>query len=247
MKKIIIIISIILLMIISLIFIYYKQTVAVLCYHDLTTNKSSNNMQIEKDKFEQEMKYLKDHKYHTITLKEMECFLKDNCKIPRKSIMITFDDGYKSNYDIALPILKKYNLKAVIFYMGINYNTNNNYLNLNTLKKIKSEYPNIEIASHSFNLHQEDDYKLSKDIIDKDFKKMKRIINTKYFAYPYGHVSDNLINSLKGNNYKLAFTFGPGKEHRKVLKSDDKYHLPRLNISNDMPFWKYKIRLIMPY
>ena len=114
-----------------------------------------------------------------------------------------------------------------------------------TKDEFKQKIKNGEF--YEYDLHHENDYLLDYYTINNDFNKMKSVLDTKYFAYPYGHVSDNLINSLKDNNYKLAFTFGPGKEHSKVLKSDDKYHLPRLNISNDMPFWKYKIRLIMPY
>ena len=41
---------------------------------------------------------------------------------------------------------------------------------------------------------------------------MNNVIDTKYFAYPYGHVSHNIEKALKDNNYKLAFTFGSGKK-----------------------------------
>jgi hypothetical protein len=55
-----------------------------------------------------------------------------------------------------------------------------------------------------------------------------------------------MIEALKEEKYVMAFTFGPGKEHRKATRKDDKYKIPRLNISNDMPMWKFKLRLIMP-
>ena len=111
----------------------------------------------------------------------------------------------------------------------------------------RKDYPNIEFASHSYNLHHEMDYLLDYDKINEDFQKQKETIDTKYFAYPYGHVSDNLEKALKANDYRLAFTFGPNKEHRKAKQTDDKYHIPRLNISSSMPAWKFKIRLLMPY
>ena len=44
----------------------------------------------------------------------------------------------------------------------------------------------------------------------------------------------------------MAFTFGPGKEHRKASQKDDAYKIPRLNISNDMPLWKFILRIILP-
>ena len=247
-KKILIPIIIILLIIISLIITYKDQTIAVLGYHDFTDTKSTNEMQMEISKFEKQMAYLKKHHYKTITLKEMECFINKTCNLPRRSVLITMDDGYRSNYELAFPVLKKYNLNAVVFYMSINYNTNSeNYMNKEIIDKAKKEYPNIEFASHSYNLHHEMDYLLDYDKINEDFQKQKETIDTKYFAYPYGHVSDNLEKALKENDYRLAFTFGPNKEHRKAKQTDDKYHIPRLNISSSMPAWKFKIRLLMPY
>lgn len=248
-KKIIKIILIILVIIILfIILIYRKQTVAVLGYHNFTNLISEDNMQIEIKKFEKEMKYLKKHNYHTITLEEMSCFINKTCKLPRKSVLITMDDGYQSNYDLAFPILKKYNLNAVVFYLGVNYSSNSSiYMNKKTIEKAKKEYPNIEFASHSYDLHHEENYLLDYDKINNDFKKQENIISTKYFAYPYGNTSKNFEKSLKNNNYSLAFTFGPGKEHRKATQNDNKYYIPRLNISNDMPYWKFVLRLLMPY
>ena len=120
-------------------------------------------------------------------------------------------------------------------------------MDLKMIKEAKRKYPNIEFASHTYDLHHENDYLLSYEEINNDFKKMNNVIDTKYFAYPYGHVSHNIEKALKDNNYKLAFTFGQGKNHRKVKLGDDKYHLPRLFISSDMPFWKFILRLVIPY
>lgn len=247
-KKILIPIIIILLIIISLIITYKDQTIAVLGYHDFTDTKSTNEMQMEISKFEKQMAYLKKHHYKAITLKEMECFINKTCNLPRRSVLITMDDGYRSNYELAFPVLKKYNLNAVVFYMGLNYNGGNkNYMDKEVIEKSKKEYPNIEFASHSYDLHHEEDYLLDYDKINTDFKKQETILKTNYFAYPYGHVSKNLEQALKENNYHLAFTFGPDKEHRKAKQTDDKYHIPRLNISSTMPFWKFKTRLLLPY
>lgn len=236
------------LIVICLILLYKDQRITVLGYHDFTEGDSVSNMQMNIKKFDKQMKYLKDHNYNAITLKQMDCFINKTCKIPRKSVLITMDDGYKSNYDLAFKVLKKYNFNGVVFYMGVNYNgENENYMDLKMIKEAKRKYPNIEFASHTYDLHHENDYLLSYEEINNDFKKMNNVIDTKYFAYPYGHVSHSIEKALKDNNYKLAFTFGPGKNHRKVKLGDDEYHLPRLFISSDMPFWKFILRLVIPY
>lgn len=248
-KKIIIItISVLMIFLIALFILYREQKVAVLGYHDFTTKKPTSGMQINMKDFKRQMDYLKRHHYNTITLKQMECFINKTCTIPRKSVLITIDDGYKSNYDLAFPMLKEYGFNAVVFYIGVNgYANNDIYMDKNIINESKIKYPNIEFASHTYDLHHENDYLLDYNTINNDFNKMKSVLDTKYFAYPYGHVSKGMEDSLKKNNYKLAFTFGPNREHRKAKNSDDKYHIPRLFISGDMPYFKYILRLIIPF
>lgn len=76
---------------------------------------------------------------------------------------------------------------------------------------------------------------------------MGDVVNTRYFAYPYGHYNEDIIKVLKTKKYKMAFGFGPGKEHRKASRSDNIYIIPRLNITNGMPLWKFSLRLSLPY
>ena len=117
-------------------------------------------------------------------------------------------------------------------------------MNLETIQNAKEEYSNIEFASHSYDLHFHSDK--TYEIVDTDVKKMKTIIDSGYYAYPYGDHNKEYRKALEDNDYKMAFTFGPGEEHRKASKKDNKYLIPRLNISNDMPLWKYILRIFLP-
>jgi len=65
--------------------------------------------------FDQQMRYLKDNHYRVISLNELLDFLNYRHAIPKRSVLITIDDGYRSAYDIAYPILKKYGFKATLF------------------------------------------------------------------------------------------------------------------------------------
>ena len=56
-----------------------------------------------------------------------------------------------------------------------------------------------------------------------------------------------MIEALKEEGYTMAFTFGPGEEHRKASRKDNQYKIPRLNISNDMPLWKFIVRIKKPH
>lgn len=232
-----------------IIYLFLPNKVAVLGYHNIINeDNETNDMSIYVKKFEKEMKYLKDMNFKTLTLDEMNDYMNGKLKIGKKTTLITFDDGYKSNYEYAFPILKKYNLNAVVFIIGKETENNSDtYFNKELIEKTKKEYPNIEFASHTYDMH--DNYgarTMSYEEILNDFNKQKNIIDTKYFAYPYGEYNDNMINALKENNYNLAFGFGYKSDFKKAYKKDNKYVIPRLSINSSMPLWKYKLRLLLP-
>lgn len=249
MKKILIILLIVFLCLIGvgvIIMISLPQKIPVITYHNFLKNGEEKTMimSIYEDEFEEHMKYLANHNYHSLTLKEVECFMDGTCDIPKKSVLITIDDGWRSTISIAAPILEKCKLNAVLFYIGKNINgENSHFLNKNDIGILRKKYPNIEIASHTYDLHNEDAYTLSKKELEVDMEKMKRVISNEYFAYPYGKHSNSYHKALEEEGYKLAFTFGPDEEHRKMSKSDDKLQIPRLNMSDGMPLWKFILRL----
>ena len=65
--------------------------------------------------FQRQMSYLKWRGYKTITLDELRGWLSSGKKLPARSIILTFDDGYEDNYTYAFPILKKIGFTATIF------------------------------------------------------------------------------------------------------------------------------------
>ena len=251
MKKILVLSLIILIIIISSTItytIFMPQKIAVLTYHDFSKKRTNDEMTKNIDDFEKEMKFLKKHNYKTIKLDELECFMEKKCTLPRKSVLITMDDGWKSQFELALPILKKYNFNATIFHIGKYSNQkSDNYIDKEDIKIIRKKYKNIELAVHSYDNHSMEGYSKSKKEIKEDLEKIDNSIYKKYYAYPYGKYSKNYIKALKESEYKLAFTFGPQKEHRKLTNEDNTYLIPRLNLSKTYPYYKFVLRMILPF
>ena len=81
----------------------------VLLYHSISENIVSN--EIDSFEFEKQISYLKNNNYESVSINQ----IKPNTK---KQIILTFDDGYKDIISIVLPILKKYNFKAICFIVS---------------------------------------------------------------------------------------------------------------------------------
>ena len=231
-------------------YIYYKNEtmVPVLGYHALLPhdlNTENAELIIDSEEFEAQLKILKKLGYKSLTLDEYYCWQRGKCKKPHRAVLITFDDGYQNNYDYAFPLLKKYNMNAVVFVIGENYYGDTKiFMNKEILEKAKKEYPNIEFASHTYNHHSIDAKEY--DEVIEDVQNMKKVIDTDYLAYPHGQYTEEYKKALKDSGYKMAFTFGSKAGHRKSSLSDDPFEIPRLNISNGYPNWKFIMRLLLP-
>ena len=243
--------------------IYFKEkdTVAVLCYHNIATLEEKNNFPeeaeftIDVNNFEEHLKFLKKHNYKTLTMEEFIKWKEGKLKIPLKSVLITFDDGFLSNYEYAFPLLKKYNMNATVFVVGefsnlaneVMWNGNiKTYMSNSLIQQAKEEFPNIDFCSHTYNLHYENSINENTlEQIKEDLLKYEEEYGkTESIAYPFGARNDSIKSALKEIGYKVAFIYGPTKnEFRKANKNDDNYEIPRLNVSHGMPIWKFLIRL----
>lgn len=87
--------------------------IPVLMYHHV--NPVGSFINVKPTNFDRQMKFLKNLGYQTINTRDYLEIIKEKIKIPKKTVMITFDDGWLDNWLYAYPILKKYGLKAVIF------------------------------------------------------------------------------------------------------------------------------------
>lgn len=136
--------------------------VPVLMYHHIAENvPSGNTLIVSPEKFKSDMVYLKEQGYSTIGLNELHMYLKGEIEIPDKPIIVTFDDGYKSNYVYAYPIAKELDMKFVISVVGWSMGRET-FIDSDkpitphfTLEEAKEmvESGNIEIQHHTYDLH----------------------------------------------------------------------------------------------
>ena len=137
-----------------LVFILYNKTrknfVLCLMYHSIDSEKNKGGIFV--DEFEEHIKWIKDKK--TFKMEELKGL---DYTLPPNSILITFDDGYKNNYTLAFPILKKYNMKATIFLNTKFIEKDETYLNWDEIREMyKSGLIDFQLHTHSHQLTVKD-------------------------------------------------------------------------------------------
>lgn len=139
-----------------------------LMYHHIVTDEefatgkhAGNNAVISLSQFEEEMAYLAEHNYHSYTMSEAAGMLYNSLPFPDKSVLITFDDGYASNYELAYPVLQEYGLKATIAAVVISTEQAENggaakqplpHLTFAQMREMQQSGL-VEIGTHSYNGH----------------------------------------------------------------------------------------------
>ncbi len=209
-------------------FKHNDKGIPVLMYHAIGYEKG-NTVRVPKENFIEQMKYLKDNGYVTLTLDEAYNFFANNKPVPEKSVVLTFDDGYVDNYVEALPVLKDFGFKATIFVITGAVDKSKSYMNVEQLKEMEAS--GMDIQSHTVHHDhlaqlsyekQLETLKNSKDFLEKTLNK-----KIKYFAYPYGEYSKDSLKAIRDAGYTMAFaTAGRWSD-----KSDGVLTLDRVFIS----------------
>jgi len=194
---------------------------------------------VKVDNFEKQVRYLSDKCYTPISFDDLYKSMRGNVTLPKKPLIITFDDGYLDNYTYAFPILKKYGFTATIF-LATDYidNTVNFDLvpasqggrNILSWKEVNE----LSEAGWSFGSHTcshsiltEISIELAKDEIasSKSRIEMQTGKAVTSFCYPAGKFNDRIKGLVKQSGYRTACT-----EIMPNEKKEDLFSLERIGI-----------------
>ncbi len=199
------------------------------------------------DEFEKQMKYLYDEGYVTLSLKDVIDFYYNNKVLPEKSVLLTFDDMYKSVLLYVYPILKKYNFHGVGFVVeSWLFDDAQNYSKTQSVCLSREELDQMrdvfEYGNHTKALHTRKDgqtvlQSVEKTLFIEDIKACEQFVGTKHvFAYPFGAYTHENIEWLKECEFLLALTSEAGTN----IKSTDPYKLHRNGVLLDYDFEQFK-------
>ena len=204
----------------------------VLMYHhvedgQLAASNNHTSLNVAPDKFRQQMQYLKDRGYQTVTMAALNNFFDNGVALPSKPALITFDDGYVNFYQNAWPILQEFGFTSTVF-LTTGLMENDPYLSWGQIDQAKG---NVLFANHTWS-HKSLGGSIEaaqQEISLADTQLTDRGLNSpKTFAYPYGTVSKAATDVLGQLGYRLAFTIKPGR----ILCAQQRLTLPRVRVGN---------------
>ena len=215
----------------------------ILLYHhiDLLPNNAARPRQIltvSPSVFDKQMEYLFNEGFQTITFDALIEYFDSGQEISEKSLIITFDDGWKSQFQYAFPVLKKYNFRATFFPVANYIGAEPLYMDWAQLKELKAA--GMEIGSHTMN--HPNLLGLFGNNLQYELQNSKVILENQLqcpidvFAYPYGVFSPRVAKAVQESGYQVARSTIDGidqnPENRYTLKSievyDNLFHLKQI-------------------
>lgn len=194
------------------------QAVPILCYHRF--GNGQGRLSVSESTFAAQMGYLAREGYHIIPLRALHGFLTGEQALPAKSVVITIDDGYRSTYDIAYPILKQYGFPATVF-LYTDFVGARDALGWQQMREMVGSGL-IEVQPHS-KTHSNLALRLSKESDAQYLARLRSEVTTSVslirkhlnadihsFAYPYGDASSTLTPLLQKAEVQFGLTVIPG-------------------------------------
>lgn len=235
-----------------------SKNVKVLMYHRVLKERPPEGSPwhyVTSADFEKQMKWLDRVGYNTITFEDYEMYMEGKLTLPKKSVIITFDDGYLDTFTDAIPIMLKYNMRGVIYVMGNRRMQHAEWedhehdipCHLMSDEQInEASSMGFEIGAHSCNHH---------DLIKLDHAEAKReVLRSKdnieailgreiiSFAYPYGRVNGEIQSIVKN----AGFSFGCGVYTGPPKFNENPFDIRRIEIDQTTSLSRFLLGLMTP-
>jgi peptidoglycan/xylan/chitin deacetylase (PgdA/CDA1 family) len=167
--------------------------------------------------------------YTVISLYALITHLTEGTPLPPKPVVLTFDDGYRDNYENAFPLLRTYGVTATFFIVMEFINRERpEYLTWEMVKEMAAGGMSIEAHGVDHTTLQ------GRSAVDLEFQALRSYetlqnalgVRAHLISYPAGEFDEQTIAIFQKAGYWAGFTTVQGATHR----SDDLFRLPRVRI-----------------
>ena len=209
-----------------------EKSIIVLMYHRFEDERFPSTS-ISSKNFQNHIKYLKENNFNILPISDLILFFNKKNDIPEKSVFLTIDDGYKSFYEHAFPILRKYQLPFSLFLSTkfVSSEKNSDFMNWEMIQELSENKGEILNHTHShpklleleINEVEKEFYLAEKEIISK-IGRLQGVV-----SYPYGESSPQIQELVKEMGYDIGFS-----QHSSPIHiNENKLALPRFAINDE--------------
>lgn len=188
------------------------------------------------DRFEQHLRYLRDHGYSSLSTDECLSFLRGRRAVPERSVLITIDDGYVSALTFAQPLLRRYGFRATLFITADSQapifqrgSPLQRRLTADELRRLDPAV--IDVQAHGLTHRPLDG--LSDAELTTELTRSKSLLEAavgrpvRCMAIPGNHYDERVLHFAQLAGYEAVFTSDPGS----LDPGDDPLALPRVNVA----------------
>lgn len=208
-------------------------SVPIIMYHSVLQDPNrSGKFVVTPTTLENDMVYLKKNGYETVFVRDLIEYVYNDTPLPKKPVILTFDDGHYNNITYLLPLLEKYDMNAVISVVGSyteqfskedSHNPNYSYLTWEDIRELEQS-GRIEIANHTYHLHEKsnrkgcnimsgeeiEDYQenLKQDLetLQAALKEKSNISQPITFTYPFGYICPESQNPIEKTGFLASLS-----------------------------------------
>ena len=228
------------------------SNIPVLCYHRVCPvgerGVDSPSLCVSPQQFYRQMRLLQGLGYRTITSQDLVAYSEARKNLPKKSVLLTFDDGYEDNYTYAFPILKRFSFKATIFLVTDHIGKKNVWDSGSVPMLKKEQIEEMHFRGIIFGSHTQTHLDLSRGNLEqlkaelqnskKYLEELTRRLDTS-FCYPYARLNPLAKSLVKESGYLCAFA-GDGAADS-VNGELDLFEIKRIQVfpsTSLFGFWK---------
>jgi len=236
------------------------RDIKVLMYHrvvdSVEEHMSQSDLCIHTEALRQHLALLERWGFTAITFEDFRLFQKGEMNLPKKPVIITFDDGYVDTYELAFPLLQEFGMKAVIFVLGDRQITTNTWDKLPAVhgERLMNDEQVIELHTEGFEIgsHTMTHAKLpllphdqAWDEISRSRMRLEILLNApvQTFAFPYGFVSEDVKKMLQDAGY----TIGCATHSGPAAFGTDLFEIRRILMPPNTDIVGLALRLLAPY
>ncbi len=196
------------------------RTIPIICYHQFSDGPAQQRLELSAADLRRQFEYLRDNSFNVLTLDEVVDILEDREPIPPDAVVLTIDDGYRSVYDVAWPIIREFGF-PVVLYVYTDFVGGGAALTWAQIREMRASGL-VDIQSHGkshTNLVQlpedQDESAARRRILDEvrvstSILEQRLGVTPTYLSYPYGNSSDVAVEVLRSLDISLGATVTRG-------------------------------------